>query len=164
MWKSRWQSWAPVPNKSTVSVDVKQHFNNHLLHTLGRKSRVGAGGGWRGAGVGEGRGGVDLWSMTIIYIYMTAATASLTDWRHSAHVLLLSSCRARDREFPRKGWSVCQGYWRSFESRHQGQLCSRRQPLPSTLPYPLPTTPPPPPPALPLPPVPSPAGVTATGF
>ena len=23
--KSRWPSWAPVPNKPTVSVDVKQH-------------------------------------------------------------------------------------------------------------------------------------------
>ena len=28
-WKSRWTSWAPVPNKLTVSVDVKQHFNNN---------------------------------------------------------------------------------------------------------------------------------------
>ena len=28
VWKSRWSSWAPVPNKPTVSVDVKQHFNN----------------------------------------------------------------------------------------------------------------------------------------
>ena len=28
VWKSRWPSWAPVPNKPTVSVDVKQHFNN----------------------------------------------------------------------------------------------------------------------------------------
>ena len=27
MSKSRWTSWAPVPNKPTVSVDVKQHFN-----------------------------------------------------------------------------------------------------------------------------------------
>ena len=27
VWKSRWTSWAPVPNKPTVSVDVKQHFN-----------------------------------------------------------------------------------------------------------------------------------------
>ena len=27
MWKWRWPSWAPVPNKPTVSVDVKQHFN-----------------------------------------------------------------------------------------------------------------------------------------
>ena len=26
VWKSRWTSWAPVPNKPTVSVDVKQHF------------------------------------------------------------------------------------------------------------------------------------------
>ena len=24
---SGWTSWAPVPNKPTVSVDVKQHFN-----------------------------------------------------------------------------------------------------------------------------------------
>ena len=28
MWKSRWPSWAPVPNKPTVSVDVKQHSAN----------------------------------------------------------------------------------------------------------------------------------------
>ena len=28
VWKSRWTSWATVPNKYTVSVDVKQHFNN----------------------------------------------------------------------------------------------------------------------------------------
>ena len=26
VWKLRWPSWAPVPNKPTVSVDVKQHF------------------------------------------------------------------------------------------------------------------------------------------
>ena len=25
VWKSRWPSWAPVPNKPTISVDVKQH-------------------------------------------------------------------------------------------------------------------------------------------
>ena len=24
--------WAPVPNKPAVSVDVKQHFNQHDLH------------------------------------------------------------------------------------------------------------------------------------
>ena len=24
----RWTSWAPVPNKPTVFVDVKQHFNH----------------------------------------------------------------------------------------------------------------------------------------
>ena len=29
VWKSRWPSWAPVPNKPTVSADVKQHFNNN---------------------------------------------------------------------------------------------------------------------------------------
>ena len=27
VWKSRWTSWAPVPNKPTVSVDIKQHVN-----------------------------------------------------------------------------------------------------------------------------------------
>ena len=27
VWKSRWTSWAPVRNKPTISVDVKQHFN-----------------------------------------------------------------------------------------------------------------------------------------
>ena len=26
VWKSRWPSWAPVPNKPKVSVDVKKHF------------------------------------------------------------------------------------------------------------------------------------------
>ena len=30
VWKWRWPSWAPVPNKPTVSVDVKQHFNLKL--------------------------------------------------------------------------------------------------------------------------------------
>ena len=29
VWKSRWPSWAPVPNTPTVSVDVKQHFSNN---------------------------------------------------------------------------------------------------------------------------------------
>ena len=27
VWKSRWPSWAPVSNKPTVSVDLKQHFS-----------------------------------------------------------------------------------------------------------------------------------------
>ena len=31
MRKSRWPSWAPVPNKPTVSVDVKQHSTFFLL-------------------------------------------------------------------------------------------------------------------------------------
>ena len=26
VWVSRWTSWAPIPNKPTVSVDVKQHW------------------------------------------------------------------------------------------------------------------------------------------
>ena len=30
VWKSRWTSWAAIPNKPTVSVDVKQHFNQRL--------------------------------------------------------------------------------------------------------------------------------------
>ena len=34
VWKSRWTSWAPVPNKPTVSVDVKQHFNNNFTEFL----------------------------------------------------------------------------------------------------------------------------------
>ena len=34
VWKSRWPSWAPVPNKPTVSVDVKQHFIIFLLYTF----------------------------------------------------------------------------------------------------------------------------------
>ena len=28
MWKLRWLSWAPIPNKPMVSVDVKQHSTN----------------------------------------------------------------------------------------------------------------------------------------
>ena len=31
MGKSRWPSWVPVPNKPTVSVDVKQHSTNQPL-------------------------------------------------------------------------------------------------------------------------------------
>ena len=31
VWKSRWTSWAPVLNKPTVSVDVKQYFNHQSL-------------------------------------------------------------------------------------------------------------------------------------
>ena len=34
VWKSRWPSWALVPNKPTVSVNAKQHFNNNKLHIL----------------------------------------------------------------------------------------------------------------------------------
>ena len=34
VWKSRWPSWAPVPNKPTVSVDVKQHSTNNQWPTL----------------------------------------------------------------------------------------------------------------------------------
>ena len=30
VWKSRWPSWVPVPNKPTVSVDVKRHSTNNL--------------------------------------------------------------------------------------------------------------------------------------
>ena len=41
--KSRWPSWAPVPNKPTVSVDVKQHFNivGTLLFGSGYSERGG---------------------------------------------------------------------------------------------------------------------------
>ena len=35
VWKSRWASWAPVPNKPTVSVDVKQHFNQPARRPFG---------------------------------------------------------------------------------------------------------------------------------
>ena len=30
VWKSRWPPWAPVPNKPTVSVDVKQYSTNQF--------------------------------------------------------------------------------------------------------------------------------------
>ena len=30
VWKSRWTSWAPIPDKPMVSVDVKQRFNQLL--------------------------------------------------------------------------------------------------------------------------------------
>ena len=36
--KLRWTSWAPVPNKPTVSVDVKQHFN-HVTIVLKKTRR-----------------------------------------------------------------------------------------------------------------------------
>ena len=35
VWKWRWTSWAPVPNKPTVSVDVKQHFNQAIIQSSG---------------------------------------------------------------------------------------------------------------------------------
>ena len=37
MRKSRWPSWAPVPNKPTVSVDVKLHYHrqNDFCITMG---------------------------------------------------------------------------------------------------------------------------------
>ena len=35
VWKSRWTSWVPVTNKPTVSVDVKQRFNQ--LNILSRR-------------------------------------------------------------------------------------------------------------------------------
>ena len=40
VWKSRWPSWAPVPNKPKVSEDVKQHSTNQLHrsgHSRGRR-------------------------------------------------------------------------------------------------------------------------------
>ena len=35
VWKSRWPSWAPVPNKPTVSVDVKHHSTKSGLWVAG---------------------------------------------------------------------------------------------------------------------------------
>ena len=40
VWKSRWPSWAPVPNKPTVSVDVKQHSTNSAPSELRRCVKV----------------------------------------------------------------------------------------------------------------------------
>ena len=37
VWKWRWPSWAPVPNKPTVSVDVKQHSANRCAPQLQEK-------------------------------------------------------------------------------------------------------------------------------
>ena len=37
--KSRRPSWAPIPNKPTVSVDVKQHFNNEHSKVPGKIKR-----------------------------------------------------------------------------------------------------------------------------
>ena len=39
VWKSRWTSWAPVLNKPTVSVDVKQHLNNNQMPSVQRVSK-----------------------------------------------------------------------------------------------------------------------------
>ena len=36
VWKSRWTSWAPVPNKPTVSVDGKQHSTNNIIMCVDR--------------------------------------------------------------------------------------------------------------------------------
>ena len=35
--KSRWPSWAPVPNKPTVSVDIKQHSTNKVFLSVCRR-------------------------------------------------------------------------------------------------------------------------------
>ena len=37
VWKSRWTSWAPVSNKPTVSVDVKQHFSQLQVGLMKRR-------------------------------------------------------------------------------------------------------------------------------
>ena len=53
VWKSRWPSWAPVPNKPTrVSLDVKQHSNHHptlkrVRHFLSHFSRLPTSCCWR---------------------------------------------------------------------------------------------------------------------
>ena len=52
VWKSKWQSWAPVPNKPTVSVDVKQHFNNEIKSLSSQL-------------VGFWPGGVRAWSLIV---------------------------------------------------------------------------------------------------
>ena len=41
VWKSRWPSWALVPNKPTVSVDVKQHFNQSCFRSFTSKKSGG---------------------------------------------------------------------------------------------------------------------------
>ena len=41
VWKSRWTSWAPVPNKPTVSVDVKHHSTNLCRSVLGTEPDTG---------------------------------------------------------------------------------------------------------------------------
>ena len=40
VWKSRWPSWAPVPNKPTVSLDVKQHSTNSTKFYVRRAVRA----------------------------------------------------------------------------------------------------------------------------
>ena len=35
MSKLRWTSWVPIPNKPTVSLDIKQHFNFNCLLQAG---------------------------------------------------------------------------------------------------------------------------------
>ena len=40
VWKSRWPSWAPVPNKPTVSVDVKQHSTQQRWHIRDHNSKL----------------------------------------------------------------------------------------------------------------------------
>ena len=54
MLKSRWPPWAPVPNKPTVSRDVKLHSHQRpLLNSGGMDGEVGRGGGGGGAARGQ---------------------------------------------------------------------------------------------------------------
>ena len=39
VWKSRWPSSAPVPNKPTISVDIKQTLNQLMRDGLKSKKR-----------------------------------------------------------------------------------------------------------------------------
>ena len=52
VWKSRWPSWASVPNKPTVFVDVKQHFSEERLR---------AGNGWSSGGE------IEVWKWLVLW-------------------------------------------------------------------------------------------------
>ena len=40
VWKSRWLSWAPIPNKPMVSVDIKQHSTKCTFEEVDGKTLI----------------------------------------------------------------------------------------------------------------------------
>ena len=66
---SRWPSWAPVPNKPTVSVDVKQHSNKKLWRHFGHlQACLLTAGPWSPTRL-------ELWETGGVYVYTAQITA-----------------------------------------------------------------------------------------
>ena len=69
VWESRWPSWAPVPNKPTVSVDVKQHSTNLKIHIVQELCES------RG-----GRPGLSILTSLVVSVYVKLYWTMLRHW------------------------------------------------------------------------------------